>query len=443
MNSALQALRAVTEPGSLWLVGGCVRDELLGSPPKDDYDLVTEGDALAIAQAIWEAGVSEIAPVTYPRFGTAMVQVQGIRVELVSARRESYDSESRKPDVEPATLLEDAQRRDFTCNALLRNLHSGELFDPLGVGLEDLRSGILRTPLEPGKTFIDDPLRMLRAVRFKHRLQFEFAPGLAEAIRDHASRLRIISAERIAEELLKVLPGPNPDLALDELRELGLLAEFLPEALEMVGVEQGCWHHLDVWGHTLCVVREAPPEVRLAAFFHDIGKPQTRTVEDGAIRFLGHEKVGAEMAIQILRRLKFSNEDVHRVSLLVRHHMRIGSLAQASKSAYRRFLRDLGDLAEAQLDLCEADQRGQNPAAPKLDFGQIRARLAEVQTETPVQTLISPLTGEEIMEILQLPAGPQVGAAKSWLAEQVIEGHLTSGDRELARTLLVQHYKSP
>ncbi len=442
MNSALQALRSVTKPGSLWLVGGCVRDELLGSPPKDDYDLVTEGDALAMAQAIWEAGVSEIAPVTYPRFGTAMVQVQGIRVELVSARRESYDSESRKPDVEPATLLEDAQRRDFTCNALLRNLHSGELYDPLGVGLEDLRSGILRTPLEPGKTFIDDPLRMLRAVRFKHRLGFEFAPGLAEAIRDHASRLQIISAERIAEELLKMLPGPNPDRALDELRELGLLAEFLPEALEMVGVEQGSWHHLDVWGHTLSVVRQAPPEVRLAALFHDIGKPQTRTVEDGAIRFLGHEKVGAEMAIQILRRLKFSNEDVHRVSLLVRHHMRIGSLAPASKSAYRRFLRDLGDLAEAQLDLCEADQRGQNPEAPKLDFVQIRARLAEVQTETPVQTLISPLTGEEIMEILQLPAGPEVGAAKSWLAEQVIEGHLASGDRELARTLLIHHYVS-
>src|SRR5579862_3952750 len=243
MHPALAAIATATSgtafEGDLWLVGGAVRDALLGRMHHNDFDLVTRGSSEELAQLLFDRRISSIAPVTYERFGTAMVEVGEIRIEIVTARRESYDPDSRKPNVEPATLDEDARRRDFTVNSLLKNLHSGALYDPLGTGLDDLKAGVLRTPLDPGETFHDDPLRMLRAVRLRWQLGFTPADGLYESIKREAARLKIISAERIRDELIKMLSLTSAADALSELMDLELIHQFAPEFEEMRGVEQG------------------------------------------------------------------------------------------------------------------------------------------------------------------------------------------------------------
>lgn len=461
MHPALEAIgtaiRGTRFQGDLFLVGGAVRDELLGLPQKNDFDLVTRQSAPELAELLWEKRVSDIAPVTYPRFGTAMVRVHGIAIELVTARRESYSEESRKPVVEPATYLEDAQRRDFTANTLMRDLESGELVDPLGVGKRDLEAKILRTPLDPVATFHDDPLRMLRAVRFRWQLGFEPAPGLYEAIRETRERLFIVSYERIRDELLKILARPTAPQALQEILDLGLTDIIAPEFEAMAGVEQGHFHHLDVWKHTLLVMENlwaigsrnsalgAPnaqsltPSLTLilAALFHDIGKPQTRMIDaEGRTRFFGHDDLGAEMTRRILRRWKLAERDIEPVALLVRHHMRLGNGTQFTKAAARRLIRDLGDHVDDLLWLVEADASSLAPGVRKLDLDPIRARLAEVQNETPREVLQSPLSGEEIMAILGLEPGPGVGKWKNLLIEKVLEGELAPGDKERARLLL-------
>jgi len=292
-----EATRGTPYEGDLFLVGGAVRDALLGLPPKADYDLVTRGSAPELARFLWSQGVSSIAPVTYERFGTAMVRVDDVDIELVTARRESYDAESRKPTVEPASYEEDALRRDFTVNTLMQGLHDGELRDPLGSGLDDLRSGTLRTPLDPVATFRDDPLRMLRAVRFRWKLHFMPAPGLYEAIRQERERLRIVSMERIRDEIVKMLRASTGPEALRDLLDLGLIETIAPELLPMVGAPGGGSHHLDVWEHSLLVIRNVGTDdlnLTLAALLHDVGKPETVSIdEQGRHRFFAHESVGA------------------------------------------------------------------------------------------------------------------------------------------------------
>lgn len=444
----------------LWLVGGAVRDELLDSPsPSDacsdregaggwgegpsDFDIVLEGDALALADLLWKKGVSSIAPVVYPRFGTAMVHAAGSNVELITARRESYEATSRKPNVEPATLLEDARRRDFTVNTLMRNLHTFELRDPLGMGLDDLHAKILRTPLPPEETFRDDPLRMLRAVRFRWKLGFEPAPGLYEAIASEVERLDIVSAERIRDEWVKMLLHPTASGAMRDLMSLGLLDRFAPEFRAMEGVDQGRYHHLDVWEHTLLVVDNLRPPrsltLTLAALLHDIGKPSTWSADyEANIRFYGHETVGAEMAEKMLRRLKFSNEDVAPVVSLVKNHMRLGSFKEFTPTAARRLLRDMGDLLEPLFDLVEADAASLRPGVRVLDLAPIRARVAQVSASTPVESLESPLSGDEIMALLNLEAGPEVGRLKQAILNEVLEGRIDPGDKAAAQRFLKQ-----
>src|SRR5688572_27231451 len=319
LSAIAEATLGTQWEGKLFLVGGAVRDELLGIPRTrlGDFDIVLESDADALARYLYDTKVSTIPPVVYPRFGTAMIRIAGSNVELVTARRESYSEESRKPDVEPATLLEDARRRDFTINTLLKNVHTDETTDPLGRGHADLRARILRTPLDANETFSDDPLRMIRAVRFRARFGLTPAPGLYEAIATNLERLRIVSFERIRDEFEKMLAGPNPADALDDLMETGLLSVLAPEFAEGISIDQGSYHSKDVWGHTLDVVRKAEGSgllVMLGALFHDIGKPRTRSVEpDGRVRFFGHEDVGASMTVAILRRIKFSNDVIDAV----------------------------------------------------------------------------------------------------------------------------------
>ncbi|MFM9872698.1 MAG: DUF559 domain-containing protein [Fimbriimonadaceae bacterium] len=236
---------------NLYIVGGAVRDALLNREPKHDLDIVTELDAQTFAKSLDKKAQ------IYPRFGTAMIRIAKTNIELVTARKESYHPTSRKPNTQPATLLEDAHRRDFTVNTLLLNIHTGELKDPLETAIKDLQSQTLRTPLDPSQTFHDDPLRMLRAVRFKYQLGFEFHPLLKAALPRESNRLSIISQERIRDEFTKILLGPNPEMALQELLDFNLLHTWAPELEAMVGVEQGKWHYADVWTHTLHVVKIA------------------------------------------------------------------------------------------------------------------------------------------------------------------------------------------
>ncbi|CAN5589326.1 CCA tRNA nucleotidyltransferase [soil metagenome] len=424
--------------GDLYLVGGAVRDELLGKPVEADYDLVTTGDAPRLARYLWKERASEIPPVTYERFGTAMVRVAGEQVELVTARRESYDADSRKPRVERATLREDAERRDFTANTLMRRITDGELIDPLGVGLDDLRARVLRTPLDPLTTFADDPLRMLRAVRFRWKLDFTPAAGLYEAIREARERLRIVSPERIRDELVKMLSSATAADALDDLRDLDLIEIFAPLLLPMVRCEQGDWHDADVWHHTLRVVRNVGPgdlELTLAALLHDIGKPATRQIVDGHIRFFGHERAGAEIAREVLNHLRFSGKEIDRVVKLVRNHMRLGS-GEFTESAARRLLRDMGEDTDRLVALVDADANALKPGVRALDLRQIRATLARVRAATPADTLKSPLDGREIAAFLGLAPGPELGRYKDALQEAVLEGSLAPDSKEGAYALL-------
>ncbi len=436
MKSALDAIvlatRSTSFEGDLFLVGGAVRDELLGRQQGSDLDLVTRQSSAELAQLLWDRGVSSIPPVTYERFGTAMVRVAGVNVEIVTARRESYSEESRKPAVEAATFLEDAERRDFTINTLQRDIFSGELIDRLGVGLADLRSKVIRTTLDPAKTFFDDPLRMLRAVRFRWQLGFEPATGLYAAIRQEAKRLEIISAERIRDEWLKMLALPTASACMQDLMDLGLLEHFAPEFVAMVGCEQGKYHHKDVWDHTLLVLDHLPNAssiLKLAALFHDIGKASTRTVDEhGDTRFFRHEVVGEAMTREVMKRLKFGTSDIDAVAKLVKNHMRLGTAQVFSASAARRIVRDLGEQLPDLLELVEADASSLRPGVRVIDVHAIRDQIESVAMEQPKSGFECPISGARIMQLCNLASGPEVGRIKAAITEAILDGKFSADD---------------
>jgi poly(A) polymerase len=456
VHPALTQIRDQTKntqyQNNLFLVGGAVRDALLNREPKNDLDIVTELDAQALAQSLDKRAQ------IYPRFGTAMIRVANTNIELITARKESYDATSRKPHTEPASLLDDALRRDFTCNTLLLNIHTGELIDPLGTGLPDLQRHILRTPLNPAETFHDDPLRMLRAVRFKHQLGFENVENLAEALTQESHRLSIISQERIRDEFTKILLGPNPDIALQELLDFGLLHTWAPELEALVGVEQGKWHYADVWTHTLHVVRNATSlstgerlsegqnndilnlnksTLLLAALLHDIAKPLTRSIDvNGQTRFFDHENVGAELSYTLCLRWRYSQETARDVSLLVKNHMRLSGIKKLSTPATRRIIRDLGTQLNNWIALIDADASALKKGVRKLDLTDLITKLAEVKTTQPKSNWTSPLTGEQIMQITGLPPSPEIGKLKSELENLVIEGQIPADDLEKAKDAL-------
>jgi len=446
LSSLRGGLNGSSYDGRVFLVGGYVRDRVMGlATAGNDIDLVLEGDALELARFLFDAGIADRPPVVYPRFGTAMVQVGGLDVELVTARVESYAQDSRKPDqVKPGTLAQDAMRRDFTINTLLENLQTGEVIDPTGFGKIDLEAGILRTPTAPGATFADDPLRMLRAVRFATRFGFRIDDETWNGIQANAARLSIVSRERVRDEFNKIVLTARAELGLNLLRKSGLLANFLPELLEMVGVTQNAFHALPVWEHTLEAVQnlpsDAPLAVRLATLFHDIGKPRTKSTDpdDGAVHFYRHEDVGAEMVSAIMTRLKYSNDEIETVRLLVAEHMRIGEYKAAwTDAAVRRLIRDLGGNLDALFDIHRADVSAlahghQEPVRSR----ELRARIDSIQAQQDITKLTSPLDGNQIMQILGLPPGPVVKAAKEMLTAEVVEGRLMPDDRETAEALL-------
>ena len=418
-----------------WVVGGYVRDKLLERPHPNPDVVVERGDALKLAARFAElAGAGP--PVTFERFGTAQVTLPGHLVEFVNARAESYATDSRKPDVRPATLDEDLRRRDFTINTLLMDL-DGKLHDPLG-GNKDLEARSLRTPTDPLRTFADDPLRMLRAVRFASELGFELAPDVLPAMRQMRGRLAppVISAERIADELRRMLVSPRPRLALELLDAGGLLDAVLPELAACKGVPQSGYHTHDVFGHTLLTVERVPPDLvtRLAALFHDVGKPSTAT-PDGA--FTGHENVGAELARSALERLRFSQKEIDAVVKLVRLHLRpVYYSSEWSDGAVRRLARDAGPLLDRLMELARADiGASAYPEPEKLD--ELQARIQEVLSEQPSR--LAPLvTGEDVMRVRGISPGPEVGRIKKRLEELVIDGEVAPA-REAILEYLANH----
>jgi poly(A) polymerase len=447
-GAALRRLLPELEAGvgtRVCIVGGFVRDLLLGRPADTDIDIVVEGgSAEAAAEWLRRRWDRRARVVSFERFGTAQVAfasplVGRLTLEFVRSRAEAYSPESRKPEVRAGTLEEDAERRDFTINALLLDSR-GEVLDPTGQGLEDLRLGLLRTPLPPLETFSEDPLRMLRAARFVSQLAFELAPGVEDAMAAMASRLAIVSPERIRDELLKLLLSARPSLGLGVLNRTGLLAQFLPEVAAMVGVEQGGYHVGDVFEHTWLALDAAPAlrVVRLAVLFHDVGKPVTAEAGPNGPTFLGHPQAGAVVAEAAMRRLRFSGAEIEAVRQLVLLHMRpIQYRSEWADSAVRRLWHAAGDLLPELMALARADTEGSSfPGLGQLS--ELEHRLGEVEEEHP-QGIRSPLDGEQLKRTFALPAGPWVGRAQKLLLEAMMEGDLRLSDQPDAQPAAVEY----
>jgi poly(A) polymerase len=412
--SALERLREKTRlspyTNRLFLVGGYVRDKLLEKQSDlSDLDLVLEGDALEAAAWLWNQRIADHPPVLFPNFGTAMIHVDDAQVELVTARAETYRQGSRKPIVTPGTLATDAQRRDFTVNTFLENLHTGEIIDPLGCGFSDLAAKILRTPLDATITFTDDPLRMLRACRFAAKLGFALAPETEAALHANSFRLSAahgISFERIRDELNKTLLAKNPAAGLEKMRETGLLEQFSPE---LAALAQNSGDILDAWAHTLITIERLPESAPLS----------TR------LAMLFHERLGAEVTQQVLLRLRYSIDEVKHVVTLVDQHLCYdGYNASWTDAVVRRLIRSVGEYRQELFVMARADSPDY-----RTELTELETRMERFEAELGITKLESPLSGVELMALLQLPAGRQIGVLKAVLTDAVVSGELAPDDK--------------
>lgn len=436
-----------------YVIGGFVRDIFLNRLSKD-VDIVVIGNGPEFAQAAGEVLNTQVT--IFKSFGTAMLRYHDLEIEFVGARRESYRSDSRKPIVENGTLEDDQKRRDFTINAMAIQLNQerfGELIDPFN-GLEHLKERQIITPLNPEETFSDDPLRMMRAIRFATQLNFKIAENALDAIKKNKERIQIVSKERITDELNKIILSPVPSIGFEHLFDTGLLKEIFPQMVDLYGVEiidgKG---HKDNFYHTLQVLDNVAQTsddlwLRWAAILHDIAKPATKRFEKNhGWTFHGHEDKGSRMVPKIFAQLKLPlNEKMKFVQKLVLLHLRPIVLAKeiVTDSAVRRLLFEAGEDIEALMKLCHADVTTKNEYKIKKyrnNFELVKLKLKDVEERDRIRNWQPPLSGEDIMKAFDIPAGKEVGTIKNQIREAILEGEIKNNRSEaiaLMKTLGTQ-----
>ena len=434
----------------LYIVGGTVRDVLLHRGVSNDADLATDAQPDEIKQIVAPTRPGAVVLVG-ERFGTVRLHYDNEIIEITTFRSEQYNAESRKPEVCFGTNLEDdLLRRDFTINAMARHPLTGHVIDPFG-GKQDLEAHILRAVgNDPDKRFDEDPLRLLRAVRFAAQLDFTIEPETRRSIIRQAHKLQKISRERIRDEMNKLLLSEHPARGLDLLVELGLMQWIVPEVLELRGVSQAATgsvrtiHTKDVYAHVLRVVQRSSPRLvcRWSALLHDIAKPRTRTVEEGRVHFFGHEDVGAHMARDILKRLHFDRDFIESVSRIVQLHMRANSYeSDWTDGAVRRLMLESGNDLPDLLDLSQADitsYRQDKISRAVARVAELASRCQHLKEEAERIPIKSPLDGNELMALFHRPGGPWLRPIKDYLLSLVIDGVLSPDDKDEATMIAMK-----